>query len=105
MGPKDPDGAPGSFRGFGLFFFRACSQELFALKGRWTHHEEKFLEIDTLELVAGNIALQALVETLESAGYAFVTPVGDLSCGPICTRDTVDTCSTTLSIKKILHLP
>ena len=68
---KDPDGSPHEFRGFGLFFFKAGSSVLFAQKGRWTHHEEKFLEIDTLELVAGNIALLALVDSLRSAGFVF----------------------------------
>ena len=68
---KDPDGSPHEFRGFGLFFFKAGSSVLFAQKGRWTHHEEKFLEIDTLELVAGTIALLALVDSLRSAGFVF----------------------------------
>ena len=54
-----------------FFFFCASSSSLLAQKGRWTHHEEKFLELGTLELVAGNLALQALIGTLERDGFTF----------------------------------
>ena len=58
---KDPTGSPAEFRGLGLFFFKAGSLDVFARKGRWTHHEEKMLEIDTLEMSAGNAEVEGAI--------------------------------------------
>ncbi len=63
---RDPDGDPSKFRGFGLFIFVAGSNKLYVRLGPWTHHEEKFLEIDALELIAGNFALYTLIEILKA---------------------------------------
>lgn len=68
---KDPAGSSDAFRGLGLFFFRAGTTDIFARKGRWTHHEEVHLDIDTLEMSAGNAGLWSLVDTLDRNGFVF----------------------------------
>jgi hypothetical protein len=68
---KDAAGPWHAFRGLGLFFFRAGTTDIFARKGRWTHHEERYLEIDTLEMGAGNTGLRSLIETLKREGFPF----------------------------------